>query len=80
MDERPLCLVAIGRVHHGDSTLHCVPLPAHLVKVVVEKAVDGSAEIPIPTEEVSLVREALGIFIAWPKNLVVADFINNLRY
>ncbi|KAL6564813.1 hypothetical protein OROMI_016263 [Orobanche minor] len=74
-DERPPRLVAIGRVHHGDFTPHCAPLPAHLVKVVVEEAVDGSAEVPIPTEEVSLVREALGTFIVWPKNLVVADFI-----
>ncbi|KAL6531468.1 hypothetical protein OROMI_027831 [Orobanche minor] len=51
MDKRPPCLVTIGRVHHGDSTLHYAPLPAHLVKVVVEKAVDGSAEVPITTEE-----------------------------
>ncbi|KAL6584474.1 hypothetical protein OROMI_003763 [Orobanche minor] len=51
MYERPICLVAIGRVHHGDSTLHCAYLQAHLVKVVVEEAVDGSAEVPIPTEE-----------------------------
>ncbi|KAL6576937.1 hypothetical protein OROMI_011213 [Orobanche minor] len=77
VDERPPRLVAIGRVHHGDSTLHCAPLPAHLVKVVVEEVVDGGAEVPVPTEEVSLVREALGTFIAWPKNLVIADFIKD---
>ncbi|KAL6582358.1 hypothetical protein OROMI_006372 [Orobanche minor] len=51
MDERPPHLVAIGRVHHEDSTLHCASLPAHLVKVVVEEAVDGGAKVPIPTEE-----------------------------
>ncbi|KAL6530235.1 hypothetical protein OROHE_014588 [Orobanche hederae] len=79
VDERPPRLVAIGRVHHEDSTLHCAPLPAHLVKVVVEEAVDGGAEVPIPTEEVSLVREALGTFIAWPKNLVIADFIKDIE-
>ncbi|KAL6543148.1 hypothetical protein OROHE_010668 [Orobanche hederae] len=75
VDESPLRLVAIGRVHRGDSTLHCAPLPAHLFKVVVEEAIDADAEVPIPTEEVSLVREALGTFIAWPKDLVVADSI-----
>ncbi|KAL6576610.1 hypothetical protein OROMI_010909 [Orobanche minor] len=75
VDERPLHLVAIDRVHHGESTLYCAPLPAHLVKVVVEEAVDGGVEVLIHTEEVSLVREALGTFIAWPNDLVVADFI-----
>ncbi|KAL6517095.1 hypothetical protein OROHE_017801 [Orobanche hederae] len=79
VDEHPLRLVAIGRVHHEESTLHCAPLPAHLVKVVVEEAVDGGAGVPIPTEEVSPVREALGTFIAWPKYLVVADFIKDIE-
>ncbi|KAL6565020.1 hypothetical protein OROMI_016470 [Orobanche minor] len=79
VDERPLCLVAIGRVHRGESTLHYAPLPSHLVKVVVEEAVDGGAEVSIPTEEVSLVRDALGTFIAWPKDLVVADFIKDIE-
>ncbi|KAL6566651.1 hypothetical protein OROMI_015055 [Orobanche minor] len=79
VDERPLRLVATGRLHHGDFTLHCAPLPAHLVKIVIEEGIDGGAEVPIPTEEVSLVRKALGTFIAWPKNLVVADFIKNIK-
>ncbi|KAL6542521.1 hypothetical protein OROMI_024123 [Orobanche minor] len=79
VDERPPRLVAIGRVHHGDSTLHCAPLPAHLVKVVVDEVVDGGAEVPVPTEEVSLVKEALGTFIAWPKNLVIAYFIKDIE-
>ncbi|KAL6501422.1 Proteasome subunit beta type-3 [Orobanche gracilis] len=79
VDEHSLHLVAIGRVHDGDSTLHCAPLPAHLIKVVVEEVVDGSAEVPIPTEEVRLVREALGTFILWPKNLVIADFIKAIE-
>ncbi|KAL6571149.1 hypothetical protein OROHE_002792 [Orobanche hederae] len=79
VDECPLRLVAIGRVHHGESILHCAPLPAHLVNVVVEEAVDGGAEVRIPTEEVSLVREALGTFIAWPKDLVIADFIKDIE-
>ncbi|KAL6566647.1 hypothetical protein OROMI_015051 [Orobanche minor] len=79
VDKSPLRLVAIGRVHHGDSTLHCEPLPAHLFKVVVEEAVDADAEVPIPTEEVILVREALGTFIAWPKDIVVADSIKDIE-
>ncbi|KAL6551310.1 hypothetical protein OROMI_021798 [Orobanche minor] len=79
VDERPVHLVAIGRVHRGESILHFAPLPAHLVKVVVEEAVDGGAEVPIHTEVVSLVREALGTFIAWPKDLVVADFIKYIE-
>ncbi|KAL6539343.1 hypothetical protein OROHE_011114 [Orobanche hederae] len=79
VDERPPRIVSIGRVHRGDFTLHYAPLPAHLVKIVVDEAVDGSAEVPIHTEEVSSVREALGTFITWPKYLVVADFIKDIK-
>ncbi|KAL6585625.1 hypothetical protein OROMI_002269 [Orobanche minor] len=51
VDEHHPRLVAIGRVHHGDSTIYCAYLPAHLVKVLVEEAVDGNAEVPILIEE-----------------------------
>ncbi|KAL6570203.1 hypothetical protein OROMI_014717 [Orobanche minor] len=51
MEEHILHLIAIGQAPHGDSILHGAHLPAHLVKIVVEEAVDGSAEVPIPTEE-----------------------------
>lgn len=73
VDESPLRLVAIGRVHEADSTLHCAPLPAHLVKVIIEEAVDADAEVPVATEEVNFVREALGGFIAWPRDLVIPN-------
>ncbi|KAL6532219.1 hypothetical protein OROGR_014189 [Orobanche gracilis] len=56
VDERRPCLGAIGRVHHGDFTLHCAPLPAHLVKVIVVEVVDGCAEDPIPTKEQNIER------------------------
>lgn len=74
VDESPPRLVAIGRVYPEDSTLHCVPLPAHMIKVMVEEAVDVDAEVPVATEEVRFVRDARGGYIAWPRDLVIADF------
>ncbi|KAL6582403.1 hypothetical protein OROMI_006417 [Orobanche minor] len=74
VDEHPPRLVAIGRIILGDSTLHCVSLPAHLVKVVVEEAVDASAEVPVATDEVRVVGDAIGVFIAWPLDFVTSDF------
>ena len=65
-----LRLVAHGSVHEGASTIHNVPLDPNLVKVVVEKVVDAAASVPIPTEEVQTVGQALQTFITWPRHLV----------
>ncbi|KAL6576332.1 hypothetical protein OROHE_000113 [Orobanche hederae] len=79
VDEHPPRLVAIGRVILGDSMLHCVSLPAHLVKVVVEEAVDASAEVPVATDEVRVVGDAIGGFIAWPRDFVTSDFSKDIQ-
>jgi len=56
--------VAIERVFPTSSTLHIVPLGDDFARVVVEEVRQADAEVSVPTSEVRLVGEALGIFIA----------------
>ncbi|KAH1266180.1 Vacuolar cation/proton exchanger 3 [Glycine max] len=66
----PARLVAMGRVYEGSTIVHNTPLlPGH-VKVSVEEVTDADAPVPIPTDEVSLVGQALLTFLAWPTHLV----------
>lgn len=67
--------VAKGRafvsVNGSKSMLHCKPLGADMLKVVVDIALDEKANLPIPTDELFTVKDAVGNIIGWPKNLVV---------
>jgi len=40
------------------------------VKVGVEEVKDAQAPVPIPTDEVTLVGQALNTFLAWPTHLM----------
>ncbi|KAL5166171.1 hypothetical protein HKD37_18G051181 [Glycine soja] len=62
----PACLVAIGRVYEGSTVNHNTPLLPGQVKVSVEEVRDADAPVPVPTDEVSLVGQALHTFLAWP--------------
>ncbi|KAL5131111.1 hypothetical protein HKD37_12G034058 [Glycine soja] len=64
----PARLVAMGRVYEGSIVVHNSPLLPGQVKVSVEEVAD--APVPIPTDEVSLVGQALHTFLAWPTHLV----------
>ncbi|KAH1189182.1 hypothetical protein GmHk_20G057002 [Glycine max] len=66
----PACLVAIGRVYEGSTVVHNTPLLPGQVKVSVEEVTDADAPVPVPTDEVSLVGQALHTFLAWPTHLV----------
>jgi len=68
--EIPPRLVAIGRLYPGGSTMHIVQMSDDLARVVVEDVRDATTPVPVPTEEVKIVGEALGTFISWPKQLV----------
>lgn len=57
-------VVALGCVIDGASTIHGVPLKPNLAKVVVEEIRDGDARVPVPTDEVTVVGQALDTFIA----------------
>ncbi|KAH1229255.1 hypothetical protein GmHk_10G029046 [Glycine max] len=65
----PARLVAVGRVYEG-STVHSTPLLPGQVKVSVDEVKDADAPVPVPTDEVSLVGQALHTFLAWPTHLV----------
>ena len=64
----PARLVAIGRVYEGSTVVHNTPLLLGQVKVSVEEVAD--APVPVPTDEVSLVGQALHTFFAWLTHLV----------
>ncbi|KAL5124291.1 hypothetical protein HKD37_02G004720 [Glycine soja] len=66
----PARLVAIGRVYEGSTIVHNTPLLLSQVKVSVEEVRDVDAPVPVPTDEVSLVVQALHTFLAWPTHLV----------
>ena len=66
----PARLVAMGRVYEGSTVVHNTPLLSGQVKVSVEEVRDADAPVPVPTDEVSLVGQALHTFLAWPTHLV----------
>ncbi|KAH1188565.1 hypothetical protein GmHk_U059403 [Glycine max] len=66
----PAHLVAMGRVYEGSTVVHNTPLLLGQVKVSVEEVTDADAPVPVPTDEVSLVGQALHTFLAWPTHLV----------
>ena len=61
--------VAYGIAYTGGQ-VHGVVLDANQVKVSVDKIIDPSANVPVPTSEVQLLGDALHHFIIWPKKLV----------
>ncbi|KAL5191946.1 hypothetical protein HKD37_04G011140 [Glycine soja] len=63
-------LVSIGRVYEGSTIVHNTPLLPGQVKVSVEEVRDADAPVLVPTNEVSLVGQALHTFLAWPTHLV----------
>ncbi|KAL5137034.1 hypothetical protein HKD37_10G027469 [Glycine soja] len=66
----PARLVAMGRVYKGSTVFHNTPLLPGQVKVSVEEVTDADAPVPVPTDKVSLVGQALHTFLAWPTHLV----------
>ncbi|KAH1265575.1 hypothetical protein GmHk_01G001254 [Glycine max] len=65
----PARLVAMGRVYEGSTIVHNTSLLPGQVKVSVEEVTDADALVPIPTDAVSLVGQALHTFLAWPTHL-----------
>ncbi|KAL5158569.1 Protein LOW PSII ACCUMULATION 3, chloroplastic [Glycine soja] len=63
-------LVALGKICEGGSVIHNVTYADDVVRVSVDKVIEGDAEVPFPTSEIQYVRQALQTFIAWPTNLV----------
>ncbi|CAA0823079.1 Unknown protein, partial [Striga hermonthica] len=65
--------VGRGKVHNClGETIHTRPLPIDHVKVSLEVAFEPNAFLPVSIDDEALitVRDAIGTFVAWPKNLV----------
>ena len=75
--------VAEGTVHAVGGkgmTLHNRPLPLEFVKVSVDRVIKPDAPVPCPNDDVELVKDALGTFVAWPKKFVTHDMdVSNLK-
>ncbi|KAH1198668.1 hypothetical protein GmHk_18G052203 [Glycine max] len=70
IEENPSRLVALGRLYEGSTIFHNIPLLHGQVKVGVEEVKDTEALVPVPTDEVTLVGQALNTFLAWPTHVV----------
>ncbi|KAH1202694.1 hypothetical protein GmHk_17G049098 [Glycine max] len=70
IEENPPCLVALGKLYEGSTTIHNIPLLHDQVKVGVEEVRDADTLIPVPTKEVKLVGQTLNTFLAWLTHLV----------
>ncbi|KAL5193223.1 hypothetical protein HKD37_20G055475 [Glycine soja] len=57
-------------IYKGGSTIHSVAYADDVIRVSVEKFIDGEAEVSLPTSETQHVRKALDSFIAWPTPLL----------
>ncbi|KAH1238667.1 hypothetical protein GmHk_08G023282 [Glycine max] len=70
IEANPARLVALGRVYEGSTIVHNTPFLFGQVKVGVEEVKDPDAPVPVPTDEVSLVGQAIHTFLTWPTHLV----------
>ena len=57
-------------IYKGGFTIHSVAYADDVIRVSVEKFIDGEAEVSLPTSETQHVRKALDSFIAWPTPLL----------
>ncbi|CAJ2660611.1 unnamed protein product [Trifolium pratense] len=62
--------VAYGNVYKLGPTIHNQMLENDMVRVAVSEVLEAHAQVPIPTDEVETVEQALNNFIQWPKRLV----------
>jgi len=63
-------VVAHANVYNLGLTIHNPVLTNDIVRVIVTKVIDAKVQVPIPTDEVSTIVEAVNTFIKWPKRLL----------
>jgi hypothetical protein len=63
-------IVAYANVYKLGPTIHNKLLENGMVRVAVTKVLDSNAQVPMPTDEVTKVGDALNTFIQWPKRLL----------
>lgn len=52
-------LVALGKICDGGSAIHNVTYADDVVRVSVDKVIEGDAEVPFPTSEIQYVRSPI---------------------
>jgi TNP1/EN/SPM transposase len=65
--------VAYGKVflsNQQGQTIHGVPLQDDCCRVSIDQVVKGGAFLPYEAGDMRTVEDALGSFVAWPKNLI----------
>lgn len=72
----PYRVVGGGKVYNlrGD-VLHNRPIPTGHVRVVIEVVYEPDANLPVPIEEddLTVLSDSIGAFVAWPLNLIAID-------
>lgn len=63
-------IVAYANVYKLGPTIHNQLLDNDMVRVAVTKVLVSNVQVPMPTDEVTMVGEALNTFIQWPKRLL----------
>ncbi|XP_058740299.1 uncharacterized protein LOC131612541 [Vicia villosa] len=63
-------VVAYANVYNLGPTIHNQLLDNDMARVAVTKVIDSNVQVPMPTDEVTKVGEALNNFIQWPKRLL----------
>ncbi|THG16573.1 hypothetical protein TEA_017354 [Camellia sinensis var. sinensis] len=70
-------IVAHGTVYERiepNEAIHMVPLGEANLHVSIQVVIQNDAHLPIPIpDEMFIVGEAVGFFVAWPKNLVLVS-------
>ena len=70
LDDTEMVLVARGTEFRSATVCHGMQLLEDEVKVSVDEMIIPDASVPLATEEIFTVEQALKSFIAWPKHLV----------
>ena len=65
--------MARGKLFEAATVLHGMELSDDEVKVTVEEVLMPFALVPVPTDEVYTMAQALQCFLAWPRDLVFTD-------
>ena len=60
----------LGKKYTLGSTIHCSTINDNMIRMVVVDVMVADAPVPVPTDEVETVGQAVGQFIRWPAALV----------
>ena len=60
----------LGKKYELGTTIHCSTVEDDMIRIVVVDVVAADAPVPVPTDEVETVGQAVGQFIRWPAALV----------